>query len=420
MYQNPQTTSTNISDIVFGIASVVKTWNAKKHYIESWWQPNVTRGYLFLDQAPIEHLPWPATSPPVRVSSMSTDKKSVPYTLRIAQVIKDVFNAENKGVKWYVMADDDTVFFLENLVEVLRKYDHNGYYYIGMNSESIISNSQFSYGMGFGGAGFALSYPLAEILVQNLDVCLIRYQKLHGSDHILQSCMADLGVSLTQEKGFHQIDLRGDISGLLSAHPQTPLVSLHHLDTVHPLFPAMDRPQSLKHLMKAAKIEPSRLLQQAICYDHLKKWSFSFSWGYSVQIYEKYITPSLLQIPVQTFGEWRKGARPSFMMNTRSLNKNDCEIPHYFLFDSVEEYGDGIRQRKVMMSYVRRFPRRLPPCSVNGSHSADYIDKIIVISPVKRLEMEGARRECCDIEQTDKVNVTMIKLRPCMQYEMIG
>lgn len=208
IYPNPQTTPTNVSDLVFGIAGVVKTWNAKKHYIESWWQPNVTRGFLFMDQAPIEHLPWPSNSPPVRVSGDSMNKKDVLYTIRIAQVIKDTFNAENEGVRWYVMADDDTVFFLENLVEVLNKYDHNGYYYVGMNSESIISNSQFSFGMGFGGAGVALSYPLAEILAKNLDVCLNRYQKLHGSDHILQSCVADLGVSLTQEKGFHQVNFQ--------------------------------------------------------------------------------------------------------------------------------------------------------------------------------------------------------------------
>ena len=59
--------------------------------------------------------------------------------------------------------------------------------------------------MAFGGAGYALSYPLAEALARNLDVCIKRYPTLYGSDHILQSCVADLGVSLTHEKGFHQV-----------------------------------------------------------------------------------------------------------------------------------------------------------------------------------------------------------------------
>lgn len=103
------------------------------------------------------------------------------------------------------MADDDTIFFLDNLVEVLGRYDHNKYFYIGSNSECVASNFDHSYGMAFGGAGFALSYPLAQVLVKNLDVCIKTYPTLYGSDHILQSCIADLGVSLTQEKGFHQV-----------------------------------------------------------------------------------------------------------------------------------------------------------------------------------------------------------------------
>ncbi|GJZ48658.1 uncharacterized protein Tco_0602490 [Tanacetum coccineum] len=106
------------------------------------------------------------------------------------------------------------------------------------------------------------------------------------------------------------------------------------------------------------------------------------------------------------------------MVNTRGLTKNPCEIPHYFYFESVEESGGGGKQ--VVTSYVRRFPRRLPPCLVNENHPADYVEKIIVISPVERLETEGARRECCDIVQADKTNVTNIELRPCMKYEIVG
>ena len=61
--------------------------------------------------------------------------------------------------------------------------------------------------MAFGGAGYALSYPLAEALTKNLDVCIKTYPKLYGSDHIIQSCVADLGVSLSRENGFHQVML---------------------------------------------------------------------------------------------------------------------------------------------------------------------------------------------------------------------
>ncbi|KAH0661256.1 hypothetical protein KY284_026187 [Solanum tuberosum] len=112
---------------------------------------------------------------------------------------------ENKSARWYIMADDDTIFFIDNLVEVLSKYDHRKYFYVGMNSETHASNVAHSFNMAFGGGGYAFSYALVEAMVENLDSCIKKYQTYYGGDHILQSCVADLGVSLTQEKGFHQV-----------------------------------------------------------------------------------------------------------------------------------------------------------------------------------------------------------------------
>ncbi|XP_076885962.1 uncharacterized protein LOC143535641 [Bidens hawaiensis] len=88
------------------------------------------------------------------------------------------------------------------------------------------------------------------------------------------------------------------------------------------------------------------------------------------------------------FAEWRAGARPAFMLNTRGLSKNPCDIPHYFYLDSVDEYpGDEGKQRQVVVtSYVRRFPRRQPPCVPGGNYSVNYVEKILVISPATRLE----------------------------------
>ena len=116
----------------------------------------------------------------------------------------ETFRRASQTIRWYIMANNDTVLFLDNLVEVLSRYDHNKYYYIGEISESLMCNFDNSFGMAFGGAGYAISY-LAEALAKNLDVCSKRYPLLYGSDHILQSCVADMGVSLTHEKGFHQV-----------------------------------------------------------------------------------------------------------------------------------------------------------------------------------------------------------------------
>ncbi|XP_057508565.1 uncharacterized protein LOC130791452 [Actinidia eriantha] len=329
-------------------------------------------------------------------------------------MIVEAFRAENNSVRWYIMMDDDTIIFVDNLVDVLAKYDHRKFFYIGANSECISSNMFNSFEMAFGGAGYALSYPLVEVLVKNFEVCIERYPTLYGSDHVLQSCVADLGVSLTQEKGFHQIDLHHDVSGFLSSHRQSPLVSLHHLDAFNPIFPSMDRHESLYHLMTAAKADSSRLLQQTICYDKQENLTLSVSWGYSTHIYEGIHPPSVLQIPLETFLPWSRAARPPFMFNTRIPSRNPCYAPHVFFFDSVEDnFGNYI-----VTSYNRTSPKRVLACSSSGNGSANYIYKIRVLSPLRRYNEAGNRRECCDIVQEAGMNATEVKLRDCLKDEI--
>lgn len=175
-----------------------------------------------------------------------------------------------------------------------------------------------------------------------------------------------------------QIDLRYDISGLLSAHPQSPVLSLHHMDVIDPIFPSMtNRSACINHLMKAAEVDQSRLLQQTICYQRKSNWSFSTSWGYSVHIYESIYPRSFLQKPLETFGPWLRHYKPPFYrFNTRILTKNPCEAPHEFFLEYVEK----TRGKQVVTTYARKSPRHLLPCSSSGNHSADHITKIHVFS----------------------------------------
>lgn len=196
---------TNLNHTVFAISGSRNTWTNRRWYVEAWWRPNKTRGYVFMDEAPIEHLPWPSSSPPLRIPD---NNSSLPTAIRMLRIIEDAFKEESKGeVRWFVMADDDTFLLVDNLMEVLSKYDHGKYFYIGMSSECVAPNWITSFEMAFGGAGFALSYPLAKSLAKNMDSCIERYHPtLLRSDHMLQSCIADLGVPLTKEKGFHQVN----------------------------------------------------------------------------------------------------------------------------------------------------------------------------------------------------------------------
>jgi hypothetical protein len=206
---------TALSHIVFGIGSAAQTWSRRRGYVELWWRPGRMRGHVWLDEEPAG--PWPvATSPPYRVSTDASRFGSHAAASRMARIVADSFAAvaaENTNgtgkdggeVRWFVMGDDDTVFFPDNLVAVLRKYDHEQAYYIGAPSESVAQDLMHSYGMAFGGGGFAVSYPAAAELAEAIDGCLDRYRDFYGSDERIHACLSELGIPLTREPGFHQV-----------------------------------------------------------------------------------------------------------------------------------------------------------------------------------------------------------------------
>ncbi|KAI3706743.1 hypothetical protein L6452_24682 [Arctium lappa] len=432
-FSGQQHSPTNVTQLVFGISGSVKSWRDRRSYFREWWRPNVTRGYIFFDKDPApDLLPWPSEElPPYRVSENTTgfevySRHVKPLVIRIVRTILETFREGDKGVRWFVMGDDDTVFFLDNLVELLGRFDHTKYFYIGGISECVKSNFDFSFEMAFGGGGFALSYPLAEALVANLDRCIGVYPFYHVSDQILSACIADLGVPLTPEKGFHQIDLVHDISGFLSAHPQAPLISLHHLDIALPIFPTMSRHESVTHLMDAAKLDQSRLLQQTVCYHTENNWAFSIAWGYSAYIYEQFIPRSILRRPLETFTPWSlKRQPPDYMFNTRLVTNHPCETPHVFFFRSItrssisnnSSISNSTTNDEIVMTYTRSKHRRLPPCY---NHTADHISKIRVYTPATKLNFAENRGECCDVLKFDGKDTAEVKIRGCTKTEIVA
>ncbi|XP_024047874.1 uncharacterized protein LOC18053204 [Citrus clementina] len=211
----------------------------------------------------------------------------------------------------------------------------------------ITQNRYFSFDMAFGEAGFAISSPLAKVLAKVFDSCVERYPHLYGSDSRVYSCLAELGVGLTREPGFHQVkidkcDVRGNIFGLLTSHPTTPLVSIHHLDHMDPNFLNMTTIKALERLFEAANIDTGRLLQQTVCYDRWFSWTISVSWVYAVQAYGKHM--HLLDIlPVQeTFKQWKK-CWQGLIILTRVIHSDPCQRPTIFYLDSASSGRDGIR-----------------------------------------------------------------------------
>ncbi|XP_020217913.1 uncharacterized protein LOC109801291 [Cajanus cajan] len=410
---------TALRHVVFGIAASAKLWNQRKNYIKLWYRPREMRGVVWLDQN-ITPEPDEDSLPPVRISGDTarfkyTNRQGHRSAIRISRIVSETLRLGLKDVRWFVMGDDDTVFVTENLIRVLRKYDHNQFYYIGSLSESHLQNIFFSYNMAYGGGGFAISYPLAKALYKMQDRCIQRYPALYGSDDRMQACMAELGVPLTKEIGFHQYDVYGNLLGLLASHPVTPLVSLHHLDVVEPIFPNMSRVQALERLTIPMKLDSAGLMQQSICYDTSKSWTVSVSWGFAVQIFRGVFSPREMEMPSRTFLNWyRRADYTAYAFNTRPVSRNPCQKPFVFYF-SKAKYNSTMHQ--IVSEYERhRVPH--PDCRWKMANPA-ALDKVEVYKkPDPHLWDRAPRRNCCRVNKSREKGTMVIHVGMCSEGEV--
>ncbi|KAF7805826.1 UDP-glucose:O-linked fucose beta-1 [Senna tora] len=412
---------TSLDHLVFGIASSKNSWPKRKEYAKLWWKPNQMRGCVFVDSLTAKDQPSnnDTSLPPLCVSQNTshfryTYRGGYRSAIRVARVVAETVALNHSDVRWYVFGDDDTVFFPENLVKTLSKYDHQLWYYIGTHSESYEQSRFFGFGMAFGGAGFAISSSLAKVLAKVFDSCIERYPHLYGSDGRVYSCLAELGVGLTHEPGFHQVDLQGNMFGLLAAHPVTPLLSLHHMDYTDPIFPNMTRPQAIRHLFDAVNVDSQRILQQTICYDRWFSWTISVSWGYAVQVFPNHMfLPDALKVQ-QTFKQWKKGNvfASAYTFNKQDLHPDPCKRPTIFYLDTVSSSKNGI-----MSNYSKYYQN----CT-NDPASPRKLEVIKVVTHKLDLDikkLQAPRRHCCDVLPSTARDVMEIAIRECKEDELI-
>ncbi|CAN7119123.1 unnamed protein product [Brassica rapa subsp. narinosa] len=415
---------TDLSHVVFGIAASAKLWKQRKEYIKIWYKPKHMRGYVWLDKEVKKNITSTDDDedllPPVRISGGTasfpyTNKQGQRSALRISRIVSEMLRLGPRNVRWFVMGDDDTVFVTDNLIRVLRKYDHEQMYYIGSLSESHLQNIFFSYGMAYGGGGFAISYPLAKALSKMQDRCIQRYPALYGSDDRMQACMAELGVPLTKELGFHQYDVYGSLFGLLAAHPVTPFVSVHHLDVVEPIFPNMTRVRALKKLTVPMKLDSAGLLQQSICYDKHKSWTVSVSWGYAVQIFRGIFSPREMEMPSRTFLNWYKRADyTAYAFNTRPVSRQPCQKPFVY-YMSTTKFD---KQLNTTVSEYTRHRVSHPSCKWKMANPAEINTIVVYKKPDPHLWERSPRRNCCRVLQTKRNNTLWINVGVCRDGEV--
>ncbi|KAJ4801305.1 transferring glycosyl group transferase (DUF604) [Rhynchospora pubera] len=405
---NPNTkfTQTGLQHIVFGIAASTRLWDKRKEYIKVWWQPNRMRGFVWLDK-PIGEFnsTVPLGLPMLRVSSDTSrflykHRQGHRSAIRLSRIVAETHRLSLPNVRWYVMGDEDTVFVPDNLVRTLAKFDHRQMYYIGSNSESHLQNIYFSYNMAFGGGGFAISRPLAEALASMQDGCLNRYPALYGSDDRIHACMAELGVPLTRHPGFHQYDVYGDLLGLLLAHPVAPLISLHHLNVVRPIFPnSSTQAVALKKLFAGpVRLDSASVMQQSICYDNVNQLTVSLSWGFAVQVVRGIMSPREMEMPIRTFLNWyRRADYTAYTFNSRPVARNPCQKPYVYYMS--EARFDAAKRTTVTRYDLNNTDR--PACQWKMFDPAEMLDHIIVYKkPDPGLWDRSPRRNCCRILAT--------------------
>lgn len=171
-----------------------------------------------------------------------------------------------------------------------------------------------------------------------------------------------------------QYDVYGNLFGLLAAHPIAPLVSLHHLDVVEPIFPNVTRVQALQRLKIPMQHDSAALMQQSICYHETNDWSISVSWGFAVQIFRGVLSPREIEMPSRTFLNWYKRADyKAYAFNTRPVMRNPCQKPFVFYFSNVRT--ESFRNQTVSSYTQHRLAQ--PDCRWKMADPAE-IDRVEV------------------------------------------
>lgn len=146
-----------------------------------------------------------------------------------------------------------------------------------------------------------------------------------------------------------QWDIRGSAHGLLSSHPVTPFLSIHHIEAVDPFYPGLSSMESLKLFMKAMRVEPTSFLQRSICYDRERRLTFLVSLGYVVQVFPNVVLPRELERSEQTFSAWNGiSQRNEFDFDTRDPYISICKKPILFFLNKVGRVGNA-----TLGSYAR-------------------------------------------------------------------
>ncbi|KAJ6714431.1 FRINGE-RELATED [Salix viminalis] len=305
---------------------------------------------------------------------------------------------------WYKPQEMRGIVWLDDKVKNQEREDSN-LPPIKISSDT----SRFSYTNKQGhrlGPGFVPHHALDLVLSRTMSMSLPRSAFLAGQSWDMFWESRVYGASY---------DVYGNLFGLLASHPVTPLVSLHHLDVVEPIFPNATRVQALQWLKVPMKLDSAGLMQQSICYDKSKRWTVSVSWGFAVQIFRGVFSPREIEMPSRTFLNWyRKADYTAYAFNTRPVSRNPCQKPFVFYL-SKAKFDSSLNT--TVSEYTRHHVPH-PACRWKMP-DPDKIETIVVHKkPDPHLWDRSPRRNCCRVMSTKKKGSVMVNVGVCRDGEI--
>jgi hypothetical protein len=132
---------------------------------------------------------------------------------------------------WYIMIDDDTFLFLENLEEYLAPYDPSQPFFFGSANKFKGCDGVKRLGDGplfaHGGSGIILSRGALQKMIPIIPQCIKKYEKCWAGDIKIGLCLRDIQVLMTPGGSFNKDPPHQEFS--FPWDPCTKPITFHHL-----------------------------------------------------------------------------------------------------------------------------------------------------------------------------------------------
>ncbi|CAF1088118.1 unnamed protein product [Rotaria sordida] len=268
------------------------------------------------------------------------------------QEIKEDIHTGIKKVEWFAVGDDDTIWFVNNLLHTLQQYNSSNFMYIGdiSNKKSQVIRHGAYY--AYGGGGILLSRPLAVLFAQHIQECK-QFLNLYGGDEMIGKCITEiLQVNLTRNNNFHQMDSNGDMTGYLESGING-LVSLHHMFSMWKPFPNEHTNkinETINLIQLAYTTFDENFLKRFARVNYKTNQTLLLTMGYSFSLFNRILSRTdLTQVENTWFGT---------EMATRTIRpKENNKTTWYFRsltienFDGTIGYGIVYENKKEMCDF---------------------------------------------------------------------